>query len=113
MVEALLNNSTTELVISLISEFARKNKFKKKRLKRPIYVRNMDSTFNYEEPIEYIVEVELFFKEHKERTSINVIGGQKWNVILKMLWLAYYNLEINWRTEKVQMTRCLEECRKK
>ena len=111
VVEALLNNSITELVMS--SEFARKNKFKKKRLERLIYVRNIDGIFNYEGPIEYMVEVELFFKEHKERILIDVIRSQKQNVILGMLQLTYYNLEINQRTEKVQMTKCLEECGKK
>jgi len=49
-----------ELVIS--SEFARKNKFRKKKLNRPIYVRNVDNTFNYKEPIEHTVKIELFFK---------------------------------------------------
>ena len=63
------------LVMSL--EFVRKNKFKKKKLKRLIYVRNIDGTFNYEEPIKYIVKIKLFYyKEHKERTEIDVIGGQ-------------------------------------
>jgi len=41
--------------------------------------------------------------------DINVIGGQKWNVLLKMPWLAYYNPEINWRTGKVKMIRCPKE----
>ena len=56
-------------------EFARKNKFRKKKLDRLIYVRNMKSIFNYKEPIEYMVEVEFFYKEHKERTEIDVIRG--------------------------------------
>ena len=93
VVEALLDSSVTELVMR--SEFTRKNKFKKKKLERLIYVRNTNSTFNYEGPIEYIVEVELFFKGHKKRTLIDMIGGQKWSVILKMLWLAYHNPEID------------------
>jgi len=29
-----------------------------------------------------------------------------------MLWLECNNLEINWRTEEVKMTRCPEECGK-
>ena len=29
-----------------------------------------------------------------------------------MLWLARYNPEIDWRTGKVKMMRCLEECGK-
>ena len=55
----------------------KRNKFRKKKLDRLIYVRNVDSTFNHEQPIEHTVEVELFFKGHKERTEIYVIGGQK------------------------------------
>ena len=44
-VEVLLDSRMIELVMS--SEFVRKNKFKKKKLDRPIYVRNVNSTFNY------------------------------------------------------------------
>jgi len=44
--------------------------------------------------------------------EIDVIEGQKWNVILEMLWLACHNPEIDWRTGKIKMTRCLEECGK-
>ena len=73
VVEALLDSGMTELVISL--EFARKNKFKKKKLDRPIYMRNMNGIFNHEELIEHIVEVELFYKGHKERIKIDVIKG--------------------------------------
>ena len=62
---------------------------------RIIYVRNVNSTFNYKEPIEHTVEVKLFYRGHKERIEIDVIGGQKWNVILEILWLVYHNLEID------------------
>jgi len=44
--------------------------------------------------------------------EINVIGGQKWNVILEMPWLAHHNPEIDWRIEEVKMTRCPKEYRK-
>jgi len=33
-------------------------------------------------------------------------------VILGMLWLAHHNPEIDWKTEEVKMTRCLDEYRK-
>ena len=49
-VEALLDSGVTELVIS--SEFTRKQGFKLKKIKRPIYVRNVDGFFNKERPIE-------------------------------------------------------------
>ena len=41
-----------------------------------------------------------------------MIGGQKWTVILGMPWLACHNSEIDWKTGKVKMTRCPEECGK-
>ena len=93
VVEMLLDSNVTRLVMS--SEFARKNKFKKKKLDRLIYVRNMDNTFNYEGPIEHIVKVELFYRGHKEKIKIDVIEGQKWSVILGMSWLAHHNSEID------------------
>jgi len=71
VVEVLLNNSITGLVMNL--KFVKKNEFKKKRLERLIYVKNVDGTFNYEGLIEYTVEVELFFKELQERTLIDMI----------------------------------------
>ena len=75
VVEVLLDSTTTGLVMSL--EFVRKNKFKKKKLERPIYVKKLDGIFNHEEPIEHTVEMELFYREHKERTEIDVIREQK------------------------------------
>jgi len=33
-------------------------------------------------------------------------------VILGMPWLACHNPEVDWRTGKVKMTRCLEKYRK-
>ena len=59
-----------------------------------------------------MVEVNIYFRGHRKRTGIDVIGGQKWTVILGMLWLARHNPEIDWRMDKVKMTRCPEECGK-
>ena len=73
VVKALLDSRATGLVMSL--EFSRKNKFKKKKLEKLIYIRNVDNIFNHEGPIEHTVEVELFYKGHKERMEIDVIRG--------------------------------------
>ena len=72
VVEALLDSRATGLVMS--EEFVRKHKFKRTKLERPIYVKNIDETFNYAGLIVDIVEVEFFFKRHKKRTWIDVIG---------------------------------------
>ncbi len=59
-VEALLDSGATRLVMS--SKFARKQEFKLKRLERLIYVRNMDGLLNKERPIEYTVEVNIYYQ---------------------------------------------------
>ena len=82
VIEALLDSGATGLVMS--EEFMRRYKFKRIKLERPVYVRNVDSTLNYAGPIVDTVEVEIFFKGHKERTSIDVIRGQKQSIILGM-----------------------------
>ena len=73
--EALLDSGATGLVMS--EEFMRKHKFRRTELERPVYVRTVDGTLNYAKLIVDTVEVEIFFKGHKERMSIDVIGGQK------------------------------------
>jgi len=59
IVEALLDSRATELVMS--SEFAKKQGFKLKRLERPMNVRNVDGLLNKEGPIEYTVEVNIYY----------------------------------------------------
>ena len=94
------------------SEFAKKQGFKLKKLERLMQMRNVNGTFNQEGPIENTVEMNIYYQEHRERMEIDVIRGQKWKVILGMPWLAHHNPEIDWRTGKVKMTRCPEECGK-
>ena len=73
IVKALLDSRATGLVMS--KEFTRKHRFKRMKLERPIYMRNIDGMLNYVGPIVDTVEVEIYFKEHKERTSIDIIGS--------------------------------------
>jgi len=103
-VEALLDSRATGIVMS--SEFARKQGFKLKKLERPIQVRNVDGTLNKEELIENTVEINLYYRGHVERTEIDVIGGQKWSVIIGMPWLAHHNPKVDWRMGEVKMIRC-------
>jgi len=71
MVEALLDNGATGLVMS--SEFARKQGFKLKKLKRLMNVRNIDGSLNIEGLIEHTVEVNIYYQSYRERMEINVI----------------------------------------
>ena len=68
-VEMLLDSSVTKLVMS--SEFTRKQKFKLKKIKRLIYIRNVDRMFNKERLIENTVEVNIYYQGHRERISQN------------------------------------------
>jgi len=72
IVEVLLDSGVTGLVIS--SEFARKQRFKLKKIERSIYMRKIDRFFNKKEPIEYTVKVNIYYQGYRERTEINVIG---------------------------------------
>ena len=75
VIEALLDSGVMGLVMS--EEFVRRHKFKRTKLEKLVYVRNVDGTLNYAGPIVDTVEVEIFFKGYKKRTSINVIKCQK------------------------------------
>jgi len=72
-VEALLDSGVTGLVMS--SEFTKKQGFKLKKLERPVQMKNVDGSFNKEGPIENMVEVNIYYQGHRERTEIDVIGG--------------------------------------
>jgi len=61
IVKVLLDSGAIGLIISL--EFVKKNKFRKKKLNKLIYVRNVNSIFNYKRLIEHIVEMELFYRK--------------------------------------------------
>jgi len=64
-------------------------------LKRPIAVRNVDSTNNSEGAIMYQVEYNVFYKGYMERMRMDVCNLGKTEVILGMPWLAAHNPEIN------------------
>ena len=51
IVKVLLNSRTMRLIISL--EFIKKQKFKLKKTKRPIYIQDINSSFNKKKVIEY------------------------------------------------------------
>jgi len=82
MVEVLLDSGAMELVMS--SEFAKKQGFKLKKLEKLMNVRNVDGSFNKKGPIKNTMEVNIYYQGHRERMEIDVIGGQKWMVILGM-----------------------------
>ena len=61
VVEMLLDSGATGLVMS--EEFARKHKFRRTKLERVIYVKNIDGMLNYAGLIMNTVEMELFLRD--------------------------------------------------
>ena len=72
-VEVLLDSRAIRLVMNL--EFARKQGFKLKKIKRLIYMRNVGGFFNKKRPIEHMVKVNIYYQRYRERTEINIISS--------------------------------------
>jgi len=71
MVETLLDSGATVLVIIL--EFAKKQRFILKKIKRPIYIRNVGGMLNKKGLIENTVKDDIYYQGYKERAEINII----------------------------------------
>jgi len=54
----------------------------------------------------------VYYKSHIEKIRIDMCDLERTDIILRMLWLLAHNLEINWETEEVKMTRCLLLCKR-
>ena len=87
-----------------------KHKFRLQKLERPVRVKNIDGIYNSGRAITYQVEVNVYYKSYVERMRIDICDLERTEVILGMPWLAAHDLEINWETGEVKMTRCLPLC---
>jgi len=110
-VRALLDSGATGLFMD--TTFAREKGFKMEKLKKPLLVRNIDGTVNAGRAITHQVECNMFFKGHVERARMDVCNLGKTEVILRMLWLAAHNPEIDWEKGEVEIMRCPPICGKR
>jgi len=108
MVKVLLDSSAMGIFID--KRTAAKHGFKLQKLERPIAIRNVDRTNNSKGAIMHQVECNVYYKGHVERIRMDMCDLGKTEVILEMLWLTAHNLEINWETKEVKITRCLPLC---
>jgi len=107
-VKALLDSSAMGMFMDW--KMAAKYGFRLQKLERPIMVRNVDGTNNSAKAITHQVEANMYYKGHVERMRMDVCDLGKTDVILGMPWLQAHNLEINWKTGEVKMTRCPPLC---
>jgi len=107
-VKALLDSGATEMFMD--KKMAAKHGFRLQKLERPVAIRNVDRTNNSGGAITHQVEVNVYYKSHVERMRMDVCNLGKTDMILGMPWLQAYNLEINWETGEVKITRCPPLC---
>jgi hypothetical protein len=106
--QALINCSATSYFIDI--EWAKLNNIPTRPLTNPIPVYNVDGTANDAGAITDIADVILCYEHHSERTQLAVTRLGKQSLILGYNWLRNHNLEINWQTKDVKMSRCPLQC---
>jgi len=107
-VRALVDLGATGLFID--REYVKSNQIPTTKLPQPIPVFNVDGTANTEGSISEVVELLLRYNGHSERALFCVTGLGKQNLILGHTWLKDHNPEVDWRTGKVEMSRCSPRC---
>jgi len=108
VIKALLDSGATRMFMN--RQTAARHGFKLQKLERLLVIRNVDGTNNSRGAITYQVECNVFYKGHIERIRMDICNLGKTEVILGMPWLVAHNLEINWETGEVKMTRCPPLC---
>ena len=53
------------------------------------------------------VPLEIKVNEYMEKINIMVTNLNKTNIFLRYDWLVKYNLEVNWKIDTIQFTKCL------
>lgn len=106
--ELLLDSGAMGLFIS--KDFMHRNSLKTHTLPVPIRVYNVDGMLNMGSSITDEITLMLSHKGHKEKAVFEVCDLGKATLIIGHPWLHKHNLEINWQTGEVRMTRCPREC---
>jgi hypothetical protein len=91
-------------------EWAKLNNVPMCPLSKPIPVYNVDSTKNEAGAITDIADIILCYENHSECTQLAVTYLGKQSLILVYNWLQNHNLEINWQTKDIKISRCPVQC---
>ncbi|KDQ24119.1 hypothetical protein PLEOSDRAFT_1086421 [Pleurotus ostreatus PC15] len=78
--------------------------------RQAVVIRNADGTSNNAGRVTEKVEIRMLFRGHLEVMVLYVTNLGNVDVILELTWLKKHNLEIDWKTEEVVMSRCPRQC---
>ena len=90
--------------------YAKSNWLHTQKLSKPIPVYNVDRTLNEAGSITEVVDLILRYQNHLEWTLFAVTGLGRQKLILGHSWLWKHDLEIDWVTGEVKMSRCPPQC---
>ena len=90
-------------------QLVKEEKIKTKPLDFSFEVFNTNSTKNRE--VTRIVPLKVKINGHKKQIDITVMDLNRTNMFLGYNWLVKHNLEVNWKEDKIQFTRCPRSCR--
>ena len=91
-------------------DFVTQAKLLTHKLSEPIPVYNMDRTLNEAGSIHEVVDVIMTYNQHSECILLAVTRLSKQCMILGFTWLNKHNLEIDFHTQTIKMSRCLPCC---
>jgi hypothetical protein len=105
---ALLDCRATGLFIN--GNFVKTKNLTMRKLSQPMNVYNVDGTPNEAGKVSEVWETVLRYRDHSEHAIFAVICLGKQNIILGLDWLCEHNPEVDWQTNEVKMSCCLNHC---
>src|ERR1700761_994755 len=105
---ALLDSGATGLFLS--TAFVELNNLNTRKLSRAIPVYNVDGSLNQGGSITQEVDVIMTYQEHSEKATFAVCDLGDKDAVIGHTWLFNHNPEIDWKSGKLQFTRCPPSC---
>jgi hypothetical protein len=105
---ALLDCGATGLFIN--GNLVKAKNLTMRKLSQPMNMFNLDSTPNKASKVSEVWETILQYHDHSKCAIFTVTCLGKQNIILRLDWLCEHNPEVDWQTNKVKMSSCLNHC---